>query len=63
MRIIAFIIDAYATRDFLAHHRATPHRTHPRPAVLAGRQRRAPATFDPALPTIPAYEFDQRLVW
>ena len=67
IRIIAFITDAPARRDILAHlgepiapPRIAPARGPPLWEAV-GAEHDLPA--DPALPPIPAYEFDQRIAW
>lgn len=67
MRIIAFITDAPTVRNLLAHlgepiapPRIAPARGPPL-WEAAGAEHDLPA--DPSLPTLPAYEFDQRIAW
>ena len=63
--IIAFITDAprATSSPTSASRRATPHRARPRPALWEAVGAEHEPTPDPALPPIPAFEFDQRIAW
>ena len=67
MRIIAFITDPSTVRDILAHlgeptapPRIAPAGGPPLWEVVSAEHESIP---DPALLPIPAFEFDQRLIW
>jgi hypothetical protein len=67
MRIIAFITDGPTVRDILAHlgeptapPRIAPARGPPLWEAVSAEHEPPP---DPALPPIPAFEFDQRIAW
>ena len=66
MRIIAFIIDAGAVRDILAHigEPTSPPRLMPaRAPPLWERQGATMGEDDPQAQLAPEYEFDQRIAW
>ena len=67
MRIIAFITDGPTVRDILAHlgEPTAPPRIAPArgPPLWEAAGAEHEPTADPALPPIPAFEFDQRISW
>ena len=67
MRIIALITDLSIVRDILAHlgEPTAPPRIAPArgPPLWEATGAEHEPTSDPALPPIPAYQFDQRIAW